>query len=273
MQINKLTHIYFSPTGTTKRIISAISNSIYAEQKQHFDLTSPLVREQFSYSTHSLDEALVLGVPVYEERVPEIIWDALSRLKGNGQAIMLVAVYGNIGYGIVFKELQEWALKAGFIVVGGATFVAQHSFSHEALPLSKDRPDMMDIYRCKLFAEQFIKKLETVKYPDELPILELPATLPLIAKILPQHSAKLFAHNPNFKSKLCVHCNACVRACPAGAIDPNTLEINKDKCLLCFACVRSCKPQSRKIKLKLKPIVKSTLAKKSKEEKFPELFI
>ena len=273
MHINKLTHIYFSPTGTTKRIISAISNSIYAEEKQHFDLTSPLERERFAYSTHSMDEVLVLGVPVYEERVPVIIWDALSRLKGNGQAIMLVAVYGNIGYGIVFKELQEWALKAGFIVVAAASFIAEHSFSHEALPLSKDRPDMMDIYRCKLFAEKLEAKLEAVQYADELPHVELPSALPLIAKVLPQHSARLFAHNPHFKSKLCIHCNACVRVCPAGAIDPNTLEINKDKCLLCFACVRACKPHSRKIRLKLKPIVKTTLSKKSKEEKFPELFI
>lgn len=273
MQINKLTQIYFSPTGTTKKIITAISNSINAEEKQHFDLTSPLQREHFEYNTHSMDELLILGVPVYEERVPEIIWDALSRLKGNGQAIMLVAVYGNIGYGIVFKELQEWAQKAGFIVLAGATFIAEHSFSHEALPLSKARPDMMDIYRCKLFAEKLVAKLEPVQYADELPNVELPSALPLIAKVLPQHSAKLFAHNPHFKSKLCIHCNACVRACPAGAIDPNTLEINKDKCLLCFACVRSCKPQSRKIKLKLKPIVKSTLTKQSKKEKFPELFI
>ena len=45
----------------------------------------------------------------------------------------------------------------------------------------------------------------------------------------------------------CNHCNVCVKLCPMGAIDNDTLEINENQCLRCFCCVKRCPKKARKI--------------------------
>lgn len=273
MKINKVTRIVFSPTGGTRKIVNAIAQNIECEEQQYFDLTHPDNRKYFEYNSDRRDELIILGLPVYEEHMPPIVLDALSHLKGNGQPIALVAVYGNIGFGICLKEMQEWAFTAGFIVVGGATFISEHSFSHDEFPLSAGRPDMMDLYHAEHFGQVLVKKLDTIndilKYTENV----LPGKLALLSKLLPKNSVNLFAKIPNLNKRKCEKCGACLKVCPSGAIDPETFAIDKDKCLLCFACVRACPSTSRKIHLKMTPIVKTTLKEQNKKARIPEIFI
>lgn len=42
------------------------------------------------------DDVVVVGVPVYGGRVPAVVADALSHLKGNGAAAIALVVYGNV---------------------------------------------------------------------------------------------------------------------------------------------------------------------------------
>lgn len=84
------------------------------------DLTLPKVREACIPLIEG--DIVLIGVPVYEERIPEIVYPFLANLKGNEKSIVLVGVYGNIGDGIVLNELDFITQKAGFKVVA-ATYV------------------------------------------------------------------------------------------------------------------------------------------------------
>lgn len=76
------------------------------------------------------------------------------------------------------------------------------------------------------------KRPATVKYPFEK--LNLPQD---------------FRGTPELKPELCIVCRACVRDCPAFAIDIETLSeeekkykmtIHNDRCIHCAQCVESC---------------------------------
>jgi ferredoxin len=269
MTINTLTQIFFSPTGTTRQILSGISQGINADEIIGYDLTPPEKRDNFQLTFDREDGLVLLGVPVYEEHVPDIIWDALNRIEAKGQPIILVAVYGNIGFGLCLKELEAWAKRVGFNTIAAGAFIGEHSFSHKGLPLAKGRPDVEDMRVAREFGASVLAKIQ-----HDIPLNpDISGHLSLLSQILPKNSAKLFAHYPEVDLKKCTRCNRCIFICPSGAIDPGTLEIDHSKCLHCFACVRVCAPGAREIKLKLKPLVKTVLTQQTKQKKTPQVFI
>jgi len=269
MVIKQLTQIFFSPTGTTRKVLSAIAEGINADEIKGYDLTPPDKRDNFQLTLKKEDEIVLLGVPVYEEHVPDLLWDALNNIEASGQSIILVAVYGNIGFGMSLKELEAWAKRVGFHVVGAAAFIGEHSFSHKGLPLAENRPDVDDMKEAREFGKTLLAKLE-----NDVPLsLYIPGRLPLMGRILQKNSSKFFAHYPEADMKKCTRCMRCLNACPSGAIDLGTLKIDHSVCLHCFACVRVCAPGARKIELKLKSFVRTFLQAQTKTRKFPELFL
>ncbi|MGB7606718.1 MAG: flavodoxin domain-containing protein, partial [Lutisporaceae bacterium] len=101
MIIKSVAVIYFSPTGTTKDILYAIAKGMDINSPRIIDITFPNIRNT---NISSIDEdMLIIGVPVYEERIPKILYPFLNTLKGNKKPVVLVAVYGNIGDGIVLN--------------------------------------------------------------------------------------------------------------------------------------------------------------------------
>ena len=88
--------LYFSPTHTTQKILRAIATGMHLNQTREVNLTSPAAR---SGPLHDITaDLLLLGMPVYEERIPSIILPLLKKLKGRGQPALVVAVYGNVGF-------------------------------------------------------------------------------------------------------------------------------------------------------------------------------
>ena len=64
----KLHLIYFSPTGTTRKIVAAIAAGFTAQHVEHYNLTRDITpRHKQLY-----DGVAIIGVPVYAGRVPEI---------------------------------------------------------------------------------------------------------------------------------------------------------------------------------------------------------
>ena len=81
MDTSKITGIIFSPTGTTKRIIEAIAGSTGISDIQMIDITKPDKREA---KLSPIDNELVIvGIPVYYGRIPELIIPWLRSLKGH----------------------------------------------------------------------------------------------------------------------------------------------------------------------------------------------
>lgn len=269
MEIQRLTQIFFSPTGTTRQVLSAIAKGLTPVEIRGYDMTPPVNREHFNFQIRDEDELILIGVPVYEEFVPHFLWDCLKTLIGKDKPIVLIAVYGNIGYGMCLKEMADWAKRAGFNVIAAAAFIGEHSFSHKGLPLAEARPDSRDLEAAKNFGALVRNKLENEDKTEPV----IPGKLPLMARILPKNSAGIFSYFPDANMDKCTRCMRCLNVCPSGAIDPGTLKIDRTKCLHCFACVRVCTPRARKTELKMKPLVKTVLTLQTRKRREPELFI
>lgn len=263
--------IFFSPTGTTKKILHAFFSGLEITNPSIMDLTHVSGRNR-NIETIKEDIA-VIGMPVYEETIPEVVVDTLRRINGKGQPIVLIAVYGNIGFGITLKELEAIASNAGFKVVAAATFIGEHSFSNEGVSIAKGRPDNNDLSKAREFGMEIKNKLVEINDFKEVRKLQLPGSLPFMARVLPKNSAKFFTKDPIADLSKCNLCGACVKVCPMSAIEEKTLKINSDKCLRCFACVKKCSRKARIIAYKKEFLVTRVLRIQGRKRKEPEIFM
>lgn len=271
MIINSAALIYFSPTGTTKKIMDSIVKGMNLEVVKTTNLTSPLIRKK-PYNPIE-EDIVIIGVPVYEERIPKLLYPFLTNLKGNSKPVVIAAVYGNIGYGIALNELYRITKIAGFNVAAAGAFIGEHSFSTKNVPIAEGRPTHQDLSVSEEFGRNIMKLLrakEDLNYEQ----FEIPqGKLPVMAKILPKHSARLFTRTPDVDMESCNGCCICVKLCPVSAIDEETLEVDENRCLRCFSCAKRCPQGSRRITYKKKLLVSAFLKFKSRIRKEPELFI
>lgn len=271
MLIDSITLIYFSPTGTTKKIINSIIKGMEMSNNQIIDLTFP---EERNTSIPPINGDMVLiGVPVYEEKIPEIIYEVLTNLKGNGKPIILVGVYGNIGDGIVLNELDFIAKDSGFKVVAASSFIGEHSFSTDEIPIAKNRPNNEDLKKAEEFGKSIIEKMKRINDLKDISLKIPKGKLPLMAKIVPKNSARLFTKTPIADLNICTHCNICVNLCPCGAINKENLEINEEQCLRCFSCVKRCPKNARKIIYTPRLLVSKVLKMKNKVVNEPKIYL
>ncbi len=194
-------------------------------------------------------------------------------MAGYGKASVLVAVYGNVGEGIVLKELDAYTRNAGLRTIAAASFIVEHSFSNETISIAEGRPDKRDLQIASSFGKKVLEKASQIDDLEDLPELELNGNLPFMAKILPKNSASFFTRETEADMSKCTKCGICVRKCPAGAIHIETLSINKDLCLRCFACVKKCPFAARKIMYKKKWLVTRFLKRITYQRKEPAMYL
>lgn len=263
--LNSARLIYFSPTGGTRAVVEAVAGGLEAEVAVS-DITLPGNRRDRKVSVH--EDIVIVGVPVYAQRIPGVIRRCLEELRGNGRPAVIICVYGNIQYGIALKELQEILTRRGFTVVAGAAFIARHSFSCPQLAVAQGRPDNLDMETARAFGLAVADKV--AKGGTVLP--PLPGRLSLAARIVPPNGERLVTRQP-VADNACRSCGACVSACPVGAVDPESLSVDENLCLRCFACVRICPQRARAIKFQRKPVIKNYLLLRGRRRKAPELFL
>jgi len=116
MDIHSVKLVYFSPTGTSKRIAEAIAKGVQVSC-EHIDLTPPTARTQEFEKLH--DELAVIAAPVYSGRIPSEAVYRLRRLGADDTPAVLVAVYGNRHYDDALVELQDLAIELGIRPVAG----------------------------------------------------------------------------------------------------------------------------------------------------------
>lgn len=262
MLIESVTGIYFSPTGTTKKIVDAVIKGMKLNRVQFINLTIPKVRERTAIEIDS--DIVLIGVPVYEDRVPKILLKFLNNLKGNNKPIILICVYGNITDGITLNELFNITEGNGFKVIGAGAFVGEHSFSTEEVPVAMGRPNYEDLSEAERFGEKIIGKLNGINEITSINLKIPEGKVELMAKVVAENSARMFTKQPAVSRDICTDCGACVSLCPMGAINQDTLEIDEDKCIRCFCCVKKCPKKAREIVYKKKLLVKNVLKFKSR---------
>jgi ferredoxin len=271
MLISSVTTIYFSPTGTTKKIINAIVKGMGIANDKIIDITLHKVRDDESPLIDG--DIVLIGVPVYEEKIPEIVYPFLADLKGNGKPVVLIGVYGNIGEGIVLNELDFIAQKSGFKVVAAGAFIGEHSFSTKKRPIAQNRPNKDDLNKAEQFGKSIMEKIQNINSLKDVSLKIPKGKLPLIAKVVPKNSARLFTKTPLADLSKCSRCNICVKLCPMSAIDKETLEIDEEKCIRCFSCVKRCPKKAREIRYKHRFLVTNVLAIKSRDIKEPKMYL
>ena len=143
MKITTAKLVYFSPTGTTKKVLEGIADAIQVDLVEQIDLTPPeAVTREFE---ELQDELAIIGAPVYGGRIPLDAVHRFRRLKANNTLVVVVVLYGNREYEDALLELKNLTEELGFTAVAGGAFVGEHSYANETVPIANGRPDAEDL--------------------------------------------------------------------------------------------------------------------------------
>jgi len=244
LEYKKVWAMYFSPTGTTKKIVTQIANDIATDMAvdiHTLDFTPPLVRnEEHSFSQNDI---VIFGVPVYAGRVPNVLLKYLSTVMGDGAIAVPVVLFGNRNYDDALIELRNILQNNGFNTVAAGAFIGEHSFSKT---LGKDRPDKMDLKVAKKFANEIASKIMNGNF-GSVPV-EVRGEDPIRGYFQPRDrngkSIDIRKVKPKTNDK-CNNCGICVKVCPMGAISSENVREFIGICIKCGACIKKC-PQGAK---------------------------
>ncbi len=232
---------YFSPTGTTRKIIQNIAGGMNMDGIEFVDITKPSARQQNLQTDDN--ELLLVAVPVYMGRIPGILSNWLKSIRAFHTPAICVVVYGNRAYDNALLELKDILTDCGCKPIAGAAFIGEHSFSGPETPSSVGRPDTMDIQKAIIFGDQIKNLLGKIRSTGHITDLTVPGSVPY-GGITDLWHVDFIAVNDQ-----CVQCHLCAEGCPVGAIDyNNSAGIDKDKCTLCCACIKNCPQQARSVK-------------------------
>lgn len=217
-------NVFFSPTGGTKKVIQYIGTKFMNTMDIDISLDIP------NYNMKK-DDFCIIGVPSFGGRVPEIAVKRLKQLRGNQTPSLIVATYGNRAYEDTLKELKDVMEAQGFICIGAAAIVTQHSIMPQ---YGTGRPNQEDLQVIDHFVlkikERLLGKYESVTVPGNYPYKEL--------HVIPMQPQA---------TDICKKCGLCVKNCPVHAIPPENPQLtDNDKCISCMRCVSICPFQARK---------------------------
>jgi ferredoxin/protein involved in ribonucleotide reduction len=268
-QVNAM---YFSATNTTKKIVSdlakKLANNICPDSDVNvIDFTLPQGRlEPVAFADKDI---VVLGVPVYAGRVPNVLLKYLNTIQGNGALAVAVVVFGNRNYDDALIELKDILESHGFHVIAAGAFIGEHAFSRT---LAQKRPDDRDMAIVNDFAGQICSKISEGKINSVIVKGNSPYR--------PYYKPKDREGNPVDFRKItpktnsnCNNCLICVDVCPMGSIPADDVSKMNGICIKCCSCIKKCPVDARYFDdenfLKHKGELEIDFA----ERKEPELFL
>ncbi len=254
----RTTIVFYSPTGTSKKVARAIAQDISSDNVNEIDLTFEDPTSEFLIE----DSLTIFAAPVYAGRIASVAVERLKRVTGRNSSAIIVAVYGNRDYDDALVELYDMVSKNGFTVISAGAFIGEHSFSRPGMPVAEGRPDSKDIDIAKRFGKDSAKKL--LDNTDAKPLgikgnrpYVVPRQMPPMAPIC---------------SDTCAKDGMCIELCPTNAIffdEDGNIATDASKCTLCCACVKGCPNNARIFDT---PFTQH-LHQMCKERKEPELFL
>lgn len=276
--VSNVTALYFSPTYTTRKVVTAIaktiSENIAANASQanynEINITTPVQRRETPGFSNK--DIVVFGVPVYIGRVPNLIRDFFASIKGNGAIGIPVAVYGNRAYDDALIELRDIMHGNGFQCIAAGAFIGEHSFSYT---LGGGRPDAQDLNIARDFGKgiaSLIAEGTLPHNPVEVPGNPYPYQF-YNAKSKKNSSIDIRKVRPETDPLKCTSCGICAMLCPMGAINPANCSEVPGICIKCGACVKMCKSKAKYFSdptyLEHKEILEKNFTEPRKE---PEIF-
>ncbi len=264
MDITKIKTIFFSPTGTSKKVVKAIAEGgKMPDACDELDLTYPGHHREVMIAG---DELAIIGVPVYGGRVAPLARERLKGIRGNNSPAVIVVVYGNREFEDALIELRDIVTAQSFSVVAAGAFVGEHSFSSVEIPIAEGRPDRADLTAAGDFGGKVMERIRISAKPEQ-GRLQVPGNIPYL------ESMKKLPFTPQVNVEKCTQCEICITSCPAGAISLDTsIEIDPQKCTFCCACIKNCPEEA--ISIAAPPLVEKAewLHSNCRERKEPQLF-
>lgn len=233
--------LYFSPTGTTRKVLESIAEGLGEDNPKHINFTS--FEARVGRKKRIEGGLTIVGAPVYTGRVALEAVRALHRVTAKDALAVGVVVYGNRDYEDALLELKNIIIESGFIPIAGAAFIGEHSFSTESIPIAHGRPDRKDLDRANVFGTLVKEKLNEVKDLSNIPRLNVPGNFPYRERG-PERNI-----SPETNDSHCLRCEKCKEACPTKAIKflEGFVKTDRDKCILCCACVKICPTGARRM--------------------------
>lgn len=228
MEFKKVTVIYFSPTGNSKKYASEIAKRFDINYKE-LNITDYNTRRE----THRFknDELVVFSAPVYYGRLPMVNGNIFENVQGQNTPAIFTVTYGNREFEDSLLELQNICEERGFHGIAGGAFIGPHKFSKIIAP---NRPNEED-YKV---LDDFVDKIKQTKDLKE------------VLKVSGDYPYKKVEKMPfvPIASDDCTKCGFCESICPVRAISKgNYKDTNSDLCIACFACVKQCPQHARGI--------------------------
>lgn len=249
MNIKRICKIYFSPTGTTEKVVSALASSLSAKHPAAgvftYDFTLPAARESFPQLTS--EDLVIFGMPTYAGRLPNLMLKYLQPyVQGNGALAVPVVTFGNRNFDNSLIELRDILEDHGFHTIAAAACSCEHSFSCK---LGAGRPDEGDLAEIQEFAGRIVSKLVEIEKQHTTPsapvkVPGVPADQNHGGYYQPRDRHGVFIDirkvKPLTDMDLCTRCGICAEVCPMGAIDPADVSKVPGICIKCGACEKKC---------------------------------
>lgn len=242
MDYTRICAVYFSATGCTKTQVSVLAERLATHCSlpiEHMDFTLPQGREK--PMAFQKTDIVVIGTPVYAGRVPNLLLPTLNAMEGNGALVIPMVSYGNRSADDALVELRNITKERGFYPVGAASFVGEHSFSHN---MASGRPDASDRTIAKGFADQIWHKIEKITDVSAIEPFWIRGNNPPAPYFRPTDGEGNFIDirrvKPKTHENICDKCGVCAKHCPMGSIPQDDLTTCTGICIKCNACVRLC---------------------------------
>lgn len=246
--------LVFSPTGGTREAAALLASG-WGDEVEVIDMSAQAF-DGMNTIMHA-DDVVLVAMPCFGGRVPEVAVRRLKDVAGNGAACIVMCAYGNRAFEDGLIEMADAAQDAGFTVVAGVAAVAQHSIMPQ---FATGRPDAVDAGRLREFgratkklAQKGVSAIDAI--PGNRPYKKAGA-VPLVPAV----------------GKNCTECGTCAAACPVTAIDGVTFEADKATCIACMRCIDVCPADARSINKLMVKVAAASIKKAAEVRKEAELF-